>query len=66
MDRQTRVLLVTTQVCFGVFPILGKLALEAFEPRAVLVWRLFAAALPAGSGFPSSRIPGPRWLTPSC
>ena len=45
MDRQTRVLLVATQVCFGVFPILGKLALEAFEPRAVLVWRLFAAAL---------------------
>lgn len=45
MDRQTRVLLVATQLCFGVFPILGKLALEAFEPRAVLVWRLFAAAL---------------------
>ena len=45
MDRQTRVLLILTQVCFGVFPILGKLALQAFEPRAVLVWRLFAAAL---------------------
>ncbi|HZM00547.1 MAG TPA: DMT family transporter [Planctomycetota bacterium] len=44
MDRPTRTLLVLTQVCFGVFPILGKLALEAFTPRAVLVWRLFTAA----------------------
>jgi drug/metabolite transporter (DMT)-like permease len=35
---------VLTQVCFGVFPILGKLALEAFEPRAVLVWRLLTAS----------------------
>jgi len=44
VDRQTRTLLVLTQVCFGVFPILGKVALESFEPRAVLVWRLFAAS----------------------
>ena len=44
MDRQTRALLLLTQLCFGVFPVLGKLALAAFEPRAILVWRLFAAS----------------------
>ena len=44
MDRQTRALLLLTQVCFGVFPVLGKLALQAFEPRAILVWRLLAAS----------------------
>jgi len=44
VDRQTRVLLLLTQVCFGVFPVLGKLALQAFEPRAILVWRLLTAA----------------------
>lgn len=54
---------MAVQLCFGVFPVLGKVAMEAFEPRAVLVWRLLAgsgvllacalvvhgrAALPAG------------------
>jgi drug/metabolite transporter (DMT)-like permease len=44
VDRSTRALLLLTQVCFGVFPVLGKVALQAFEPRAILVWRLFAAS----------------------
>jgi protein-tyrosine-phosphatase len=30
-----RALLLLTQVCFGVFPVLGKVALQAFEPRAI-------------------------------
>src|SRR5262245_13437508 len=33
-------MLITVQFCFGVFPILGKIAMPAFTPRAVLVWRL--------------------------
>ncbi len=40
MDRRTRNLLLTVQLCFGVFPWLGKEALAAFSPRALLVWRL--------------------------
>ena len=40
MDAATRRLLILTQFCFGVFPLLGKLAMESFTPRAVLVWRL--------------------------
>jgi drug/metabolite transporter (DMT)-like permease len=37
-------LLVLVQVCFGVFPILGKIAMESFSPQAVLVWRLLAGS----------------------
>jgi drug/metabolite transporter (DMT)-like permease len=37
-------LLVAVQVCFGVFPILGKIAMESFTPQAVLVWRLLAGS----------------------
>ncbi len=40
MDASTRRLLIVVQFCFGVFPIVGKIALLGFEPRAVLVWRL--------------------------
>jgi len=40
LDPATRRLLIVTQFCFGVFPLLGKLAMESFTPRAVLVWRL--------------------------
>jgi drug/metabolite transporter (DMT)-like permease len=40
MDASTRRLLIAVQFCFGVFPIVGKIALRGFEPRAVLVWRL--------------------------
>jgi drug/metabolite transporter (DMT)-like permease len=40
MDAQTRRLLIAVQLCFGVFPIVGKIALGGFPPRAVLVWRL--------------------------
>lgn len=44
MDAPTRSLLITVQVCFAVFPIVGKIAMEAFAPGAVLVWRLGAGA----------------------
>lgn len=68
MDASTRRLLIAVQLCFGVFPMLGKVAMEAFPPRTVLVWRLavgfFAvgllawrrhgrAALPALSDLPA-------------
>ena len=43
MDAATRRLLIAVQFCFGVFPAVGKLALEGFAPKAVLVWRLAAA-----------------------
>lgn len=45
MTPSTRWMLIGVQVCFGVFPWLGKVAMGAFEPRAVLVWRLFAGTL---------------------
>jgi drug/metabolite transporter (DMT)-like permease len=48
MDADTRRLLIAVQFCFGVFPLLGKLAMEAFEPRAVLVWRLAVGSLALG------------------
>ena len=44
MTPATRNLLIFVQLCFGFFPWLGKLAMEGFEPRAVLAWRLFAGA----------------------
>jgi drug/metabolite transporter (DMT)-like permease len=44
VDPATRRLLVLVQLCFGVFPILGKVALESFSPQAVLVWRLLAGS----------------------
>lgn len=44
LDAATRNLLLFVQLCFGVFPWLGKTAMGAFEPRAVLVWRLAAGS----------------------
>jgi len=49
VDPATRRLLIAVQFCFGVFPVLGKLALESFSPRAVLVWRLLAGASVLGA-----------------
>ncbi len=43
MDASTRRLLIAVQLCFGVFPAVGKIALAGFTPKAVLVWRLAAA-----------------------
>ena len=42
MDAATRRLLIVVQFCFGVFPAVGKIAMQpgAFSPTAVLVWRL--------------------------
>jgi len=42
MDAATRRLLIIVQLCFGVFPAVGKIAMQpgAFSPTAVLVWRL--------------------------
>lgn len=44
MDASTRNLLIAVQFCFGVFPVLGKQAMQVFEPRAVLVWRLLVGS----------------------
>ncbi len=44
MDPATRRLLIVVQLCYGVFPALGLVAMEAFAPRAVLMWRLFTGA----------------------
>ncbi|RKY22272.1 MAG: hypothetical protein DRQ55_01710 [Planctomycetota bacterium] len=49
MDRRTRDVLIFVQVCYGLFPWLGKLAMVGFEPRAVLVWRLAAGTLVLGA-----------------
>lgn len=45
MTPATRNLLVLVQLCFGIFPWLGKIAMHDFAPRAVLVWRLGFGAL---------------------
>ena len=37
------------QVFYGLFPWLGKVSMEAFAPRAVLVWRLAAGAIVLGT-----------------
>ena len=44
MTPSTRWMLIGVQVCFGVFPWLGKVSMEAFEPRAVLFWRLWVGS----------------------
>ncbi len=45
MDAPTRRLLIAVQFCFGVFPLLGKVAMtDGFAPTAVLAWRLLAGA----------------------
>ncbi len=45
MDAATRRMLIAVQFCFGVFPIVGKIALGGFQPRAILVWRLAVGSL---------------------
>ncbi len=47
--RQGLVALVVVQFCFGLFPLFGKLAMTAFEPRAVAAWRMGASALILGA-----------------
>lgn len=49
MDSRTRLVLVAVQVFYGLFPWLGKVAMEAFEPRAVLAWRLMAGTAVLGT-----------------
>jgi drug/metabolite transporter (DMT)-like permease len=44
MDASTRRLLIGVQLCFGVFPALGKIAMPTFQPKAILVWRLLVGA----------------------
>lgn len=44
MDARTRLLLLSVQFCFGVFPLVGKVAMESFAPKAVLVWRLLVGS----------------------
>src|SRR5690606_6514612 len=42
--RRGHLALLAVQLCFGLFPLLGKLAFEAFAPAAVAAWRLWAGA----------------------
>ena len=37
--------LLMVQLCFGLFPVFGHLAFEAFDPRAVASWRIGVGAL---------------------
>ena len=37
--------LLAVQLCFGFFPIFGKLALRDFDPRSVVVWRVVVGSL---------------------
>ncbi len=66
MDSPTRWLLIAVQFAFGVFPLLGKIALTEFEPRAVLVWRLLvgSSVILAVAAWRHGRaaLPGPRDL----
>lgn len=36
--------LLGVQLCFGLFPIFGKLAMRHFDPRAVAVWRILVGS----------------------
>jgi drug/metabolite transporter (DMT)-like permease len=66
MDRKTRDTLILVQVCYGLFPWLGKEAMLAFEPRAVLIWRLMAGTVVLGAAavlrHRRAALPGPRDL----
>ncbi len=44
MDARTRLLLISVQFFFGIFPLVGKVAMESFAPKAVLVWRLLVGS----------------------
>ncbi len=41
---QGHLALVAVQLCFGLFPLLGKWAFASFEPSAVAAWRLCAGS----------------------
>jgi drug/metabolite transporter (DMT)-like permease len=41
--------LLAVQVCFGFFPIFGKLAFDGFSPRAVAAWRFLVGGLALGA-----------------
>ena len=45
---QGHLALVAVQLCFGFFPIFGKLAFDGFAPRAVAAWRFAVGALVLG------------------
>ena len=40
--------LACVQLFFGLFPVFGKLAFEAFAPQAVAAWRIAAGAVVLG------------------
>ena len=42
--------LAVVQLCFGLFPVFGKVAMQVFDPRAVTAWRITAGALVLGGG----------------
>lgn len=55
-ERQQRnqgiIALIVVQVCFGLFPLFGKLTMEGFDPRALAGWRmLFGAVVLGGYAF---------------
>jgi drug/metabolite transporter (DMT)-like permease len=37
--------LLGVQLCFGLFPIFGKLAMRSFDPRAIVTWRIVAGSV---------------------
>ena len=37
--------LIGVQVCFGLFPLFGKWALDAFSPTTVASWRIVVGAV---------------------
>ena len=41
---QGHLALLGVQLCFGLFPIFGKLAMRHFDPRAVAVWRFLVGS----------------------
>ncbi len=41
--------LIAVQACFGLFPVFGKLAFEAFDPSAVAAWRLLVGSSVLGA-----------------
>ncbi len=48
--REGLLALAVVQLCFGLFPVFGKLAMQSFDPRAVTAWRIAVGALVLGGG----------------
>ncbi|MFT7618141.1 MAG: drug/metabolite transporter (DMT)-like permease [Planctomycetota bacterium] len=46
--NQGIIALVVVQICFGLFPLFGKLTMEGFDPRALAGWRMLFGALILG------------------